>query len=138
MKLKRTYWKYGNAFTDGSIVQFYVGTKTYGHLWATVDAADWEKVKDLNWSAMKRRNLFYVRGHKGGQILLHRFLTNFEWPVVDHKDGNGLNNRRENLRRCETNAENIVLGGDRRRGCTKEEAALQKFLNRRRQSWERV
>lgn len=138
MKLKRTYWKYGNAFTDGSIVQFYVGTKTYGDLWATVDAADWERVKDLNWSAQKMSNLFYARNSKGGQKSLHRFLTNFEWPVVDHKDGNGLNNRRNNLRRCETKAENTILGWDRRRGCTKADAELKKFLNRRRQSWERI
>jgi hypothetical protein len=42
-----------------------------------------------------------------GGIKLHRFVTNApEDKVVDHRDGNGLNNTRNNLRVC-TQAENL-------------------------------
>lgn len=106
-------WEHGEAFTDGEVVRFYVGTKTYGDLWATVDAADWPDIRDTRWRATKRKNLFYVRK---GDVLLHRALTKYEWPVVDHQDGNGLNNSRSNLRRCDTNADNLIHAGERRRG----------------------
>lgn len=57
-------------------------------------------------------------------------LTEFEWPVFDHRDGNGLNNRRDNSIRFETNAENIVHGGDRRRGMPKDDWELEKRLDK--------
>lgn len=109
-------WGFGQAFTDGTVVRFYVGTKTYGDLWAIVDIADWPLISDRKWRATKRKNLFYVRGWKGGLIMLHRFLT--EAPndlVVDHRDGDGLNDRRANIRVC-TQSDNAIFGADRRRG----------------------
>ncbi|NNH67775.1 HNH endonuclease [Rhizobium laguerreae] len=117
MMMIQIVWKYGEAFTDGKIVRFFVGTKTYGELWATVDFADWPLICHLRWRATKRRsNLFYVRNSKGGDKLLHRVLTNaVDDLVVDHKDGDGLNNRRKNIREC-TQADNVIFGADRRRG----------------------
>lgn len=49
----------------------------------------------------------YVETHtKGKTVKLHRLLTNApDGKFVDHRDGNTLNNRRQNLRIC-TNAEN--------------------------------
>lgn len=113
-------WEYGQAFTDGEVVRFFVGTKTYGDLWAIVDVADWREICHLRWRATKRKHLFYVRNAKGGkQTLLHRFLTAAaDDLVVDHRDGNGLNNRRGNIREC-TQADNNTFGADRRRGFVK-------------------
>lgn len=120
-------WKYGEAFTDGDIVRFYVGTKAYGDLWATVDVLDWANISNARWRATKRNKIFYVRD--GRHVLLHRVLTSHEWPVVDHRDGNGLNNCRSNLRRCETIAENNEHGAVRRRGgVEKPDWELQKWL----------
>lgn len=82
---------------------------------ALIDEADWDLVRGYRWYAYKSRNTFYaktnVRSNRGGrrqrQILMHRLLIGLTDPKVqvDHRDGDGLNNRRENLRAC-THAEN--------------------------------
>ena len=45
------------------------------------------------WSAFKPKNIFYASCRKAG--LFHKVLT--EFPMTDHIDRNGLNNRRVNL-----------------------------------------
>lgn len=116
MMMIQIVWKYGEAFTDGEIVRFFVGTKNYGELWAIVDFVDWPSICHLRWRATKRKNLFYVRNSKGGHKFLHRVLANAaDGLVVDHEDGDGLNNRRKNIREC-TQVDNLVFGADRRRG----------------------
>ncbi len=73
---------------------------------AIVDAADFERLSQWKWSAHKMKNTWYaVRGYrlngKSFLVRMHREITNAEAKEsVDHIDGDGLNNRRENLRRC--------------------------------------
>lgn len=73
-----------------------------------VGDSDFEWFNQWKWTAMKRGNTWYaVRGgFLGPKILMHREIMNAPKDMqVDHINGDGLDNRRENLRVC-TNAEN--------------------------------
>jgi len=76
---------------------------------AIVDGADYERVSKYKWYAKKGWGTYYaIRGkrvYKNGkyvrvkQIPMHRWLMNAPGEkLVDHRDHNGLNNRRSNLR----------------------------------------
>lgn len=65
---------------------------------AIVDDLDFEKVSKIKW--------YFDHGYarnkcKSGSIYMHRYLLNLELKdKIDHKNGDGLDNRRENLRIC--------------------------------------
>lgn len=74
-------------------------------LFAIIDIADVPLVSGRNWYASKRteESIYAATLRCAGAptIHLHRFLTGAPIELcVDHKDGNPLNNRRENLRIC--------------------------------------
>lgn len=83
---------------------------------AMVDDADFPRVAVYKWSASKPKYRFYaVRRVKSKIIFMHRFLLSApENLEVDHKDGNGLNNQRYNIRLA-TKAQN-TMGFRRRKG----------------------
>lgn len=62
----------------------------------TIDAADYALVKGRRWSASMNKNCVYVRS---GKTSLHRLVAGAKpGEMVDHINGNGLGNRRCNLR----------------------------------------
>jgi hypothetical protein len=75
---------------------------------ALVDDADFDRVSAHKWSATKTKNTVYgirkVKTSDGRTTsqLLHRFILGVSDPEihVDHKDHNGLNCQRHNLRKC--------------------------------------
>lgn len=87
-----------------------------GHI-AIIDDVDLPLTHGYRWHADKRKNTIYVRGRKIGfyrsGVYLHKVLTGAD--NTDHKDGNGLNNRRSNLRVC-TQQQNCLNAGKKRRG----------------------
>ncbi len=82
---------------------------------AAVDEADFEYLATIKWRAkVEPDGRVYACGHRPGSgkrgtsVLMHRAILGVSDRAVkvDHRDGDGLNNRRSNLRRS-TNAQNI-------------------------------
>lgn len=61
------------------------------------DAEDAPRVLAHSWTVHRSNGCFYARALiKGNYVKLHNFILSRRF--VDHKDSNGLNNRRDNLR----------------------------------------
>jgi len=73
---------------------------------AIVDDSDYELVNQYKWHY--NQNGYAVRNQRVGvnkytAVYMHRFICGLvpgDGKIVDHKNGNGLDNRRENLRVC--------------------------------------
>lgn len=83
-------------------------------LFVLVDDEDFEELNQFKWSVMKSKDCFYAvrnfRISKGKKItiLMHRQILKLTNPKIlgEHRDGNGLNNQRYNLR-ISTHSENM-------------------------------
>jgi hypothetical protein len=86
--------------------EFIIESPKYGRFSVKIDLQNIEKCKKYYWSVMRcyhHKELdFYVFKQAGGSLLLHRYLMDcFDSRlIVDHKDGDTFNNRRDNLRVC--------------------------------------
>jgi hypothetical protein len=89
---------------------------------ALVDAADYEFLNQWTWMAVEDRcGLVYarrslaVRGENNRVVWMHRQITGCpEGWSVDHANGNGLDNRKENLRVCTLSLNNVNIIRKRR------------------------
>lgn len=77
------------------------------HGLCVIDMEDLPKVIDIRWHSVNNRGIYYAvtSRRRGGTFLHNVVLPPPEDKKVDHKDGNGLNNRRSNLRHA-TSAQN--------------------------------
>lgn len=66
---------------------------------ALVDDEDFEQVSKVNWCLKKSG---YVTGYSNGKhVSMHRVIMKAKkGQTIDHKDHNGLNNQKSNLRFC--------------------------------------
>jgi len=98
-----------------------IESKKHGTQTVLIDEEDWDKVNQHKWYIWGRasRTSFYAittiphpGGSKRGKNLpIHRLITNPPTDMmIDHINGNGLDNRKENLRIC-TNAQNLCNQG---------------------------
>lgn len=74
---------------------------------AWVDDADYEWLNQWKWYTYKGKYTYYVARHTSRKdkprklILMHRFILNTPKGMdVDHRNHNGLDNQRHNIRTC--------------------------------------
>ena len=79
---------------------------------AIVDDCNYDWLSQWKWYALRHRNTYYAVRHSSVNhdetIWMHRAILGLiinDGKKSDHKNGNGLDNRRHNLRVC-TNAQN--------------------------------
>lgn len=76
---------------------------TQGYV-ALVDDEDYEKLNAYKWHVKKFKNVIYARRITIDKkhILMHREILGVydNNELIDHKDRNGLNNQKGNLRKC--------------------------------------
>lgn len=84
--------------------------KYKGMFSAIVDDADYDRLSELDWYVLLAdpAHIYARCKRQGKNVLMHRLILGTEAGiVVDHIDGNGLNNRRSNLREA-THQQNSV------------------------------
>lgn len=105
---------------------------------AIVDDEDYEWLNQWKWYADKYKDTFYVKrrcylsGGSGKSLYMHRVIMNPTGKQkVDHKLGNGLDNRKKNLRIC-THRQNIC---NTRKKDNSSSKYLGVFLDKKRNEW---
>lgn len=107
---------------DGTMLKDFGGGRV-----GIIEAVDYDSIKGLTWYCMKNAsNGTYVVANTGEKtargtfkrVLMHRILLGVnENQIVDHKNGNGLDNRRCNIR-IATRSQNMWNKRTTRRGKT--------------------
>lgn len=85
-----------------------ITSKRYGIVEFLFSPCDVDIVSKFNWCVVKHGNHTYARTSDGSNLILHRVLLD-PGPefLIDHADGNTLDNRRSNIRIC-THSENAI------------------------------
>ncbi|MGB8226877.1 MAG: HNH endonuclease, partial [Sedimentisphaerales bacterium] len=71
------------------------------HRFAIIDPEDYKKLSQCPWQLFenKSKNFYAVRYEDGKIVSMHREITNApKGKIVDHRNGNGLDNTKRNLR----------------------------------------
>lgn len=91
---------------------------------ALVDDEDYDWLNQWKWYICTQKKTSYVlRIKERKTILMHRQIMNAQkGELIDHKDGNGLNNQKSNLRKCtrsQNNANRHSFGSSKYLGVCK-------------------
>lgn len=94
-----------------------ITSKKYGEKIVTISDEDYDLVSKYTWAIAKRGKTFYAASSKWGYgvIYMHRLILKAKkGELIDHKDRNGLNNQRDNIRKCtgQQNKSNVSSHSD--------------------------
>lgn len=115
-------------------MEFVIKSKKHGDRIVIVDDEDYPAIKPYKWFLSKCSDLFYaVSSHYGRPVKLHRVILKVTDPkiLVDHKNGNPLDNRKENLRLC-NKQQNAYNAKKRKRATSKYKGV---HFDNKRQLW---
>ncbi len=106
IKDKRTRFDPNEIFIHGNECEMYLYDRNGNYKMSTwFDIQYLDKVRKHKWYCYKDKNTFYVMVARIS-LLLHQLILPTKKPlVIDHRDRDGLNNRKSNLRRV-TNRQN--------------------------------
>lgn len=102
-RIRETLKRYNNIVEKGDIAEIYDSNNNV----AIIDSEDIERVAPVCWC--KCKNGYFYGTASSSDILLHRYIMRLapgDKRVVDHINGNPLDNRKSNLRIC-TTQENV-------------------------------
>jgi hypothetical protein len=106
------------VYQDNDIIEFQANSNKLGDQIVIIDKDDWNIIEGYTWYPHKTNhsNLIYIvcterKNKTKRNIRINRLImgANTYNKIVDHKNGNTLDNRKSNLRIC-TNAENTRNG----------------------------
>lgn len=100
--------KYPNKYflIDDSTIMIEVRDSDNEIYHSFIDKEDFDKVSFCNWKIRKDARTFYLCNSRHGFI--HRIISNCpDNLTVDHQDGDGLNNRKNNLRNVSMQVNNL-------------------------------
>jgi len=79
----------------------HITSKTHGTQIVYFDIEDFDKIKNYKWHINKTYNTYRVWAQiKRKTMYMHKIILNNEIKDIDHINGNGLDNRKCNLRAC--------------------------------------
>ncbi len=112
--------------------------KNKGKYFAQIDDEDYDFLMQWRWYVKINKGLFYARRfsyeitNNRIEILMHRIIMNCPvQKLIDHKDRNGLNNQKSNLRIC-TQSQNTMNATVRKNKTSKYKGV---YWNRKNKRW---
>jgi len=85
------------------MIEIPLHSKKYPGLFALIDDEDYGLVNQYDWYPVWRKasKTFYAKTSDGSEIYMHRLILNIRSSEhTDHKDHNGLDNQKSNIRIC--------------------------------------
>lgn len=109
---------------------------------AKVDDADFDRVNQYKWFLQKIGYVEYavvdiIEDGKRKYVYMHRLILDKELSGnqrVDHRDGDGLNNQRENLRAC-TGSQNCINKGKNKNNTSGYKGVILHKGDKRKKKW---